>query len=81
MQRRRPSLPYLVPMVFMMVSTLTAMTLKLRDYAAAGHTMLLVVGGAISVIGLWLVVEAVLAVTRYARTPPVDDLDVDLPGT
>ena len=42
--------------------------------------MLLVVGGAITAIAVWLVVEAVLTVTRYARTPPVETLDIELPG-
>ena len=44
-QRRRRSLPYLIPMLFMMISTLAAMAFKLRDFVRQGETILLVVGG------------------------------------
>jgi carbon starvation protein len=78
-QRRRFALPYVIPMLFMMVTTLIAMSNKLRTFAAEGHTALLVVGGAITLIGIWLAVEAVLAVRRFMTEPPVDDLDIVLP--
>ena len=78
-QRRRISLPFLVPMFFMMVTTLIAMTSKLRSFAADGNTTLLLVGGAITTIAIWLVIEAILAVRRFAGQPPVDDLDITLP--
>ena len=78
-QRRRFALPYLLPMVFMMATTVIAMTNKLRSYAAEGNTTLLVVGGIISFIAAWLVIEAVIAVYRYSRSEPVESLDVVLP--
>jgi carbon starvation protein len=78
-QRRRRSLPYLLPMVFMMVSTLTAMAVKLADFHREGQTVLLVVGGCITLIALWLVIEAFLALRRYRREGPVEALDVTLP--
>jgi carbon starvation protein len=78
-QRRRFALPYLLPMLFMMVTTVVAMTNKLRAYAADGNTTLLVVGGIISAIAAWLVVEAVISLRRYRRLPPVDGLEVELP--
>jgi carbon starvation protein len=78
-QRRRFALPYLLPMLFMMVTTVIAMTTKLRSYAADGNTTLLVVGGMISGIAVWLVVEAGLALWRYSRSEPVESLDVEMP--
>jgi carbon starvation protein len=78
-QRGRPALPYLLPMLFMMTSTLVAMFLKLRDYASAGQDLLLYVGICITVIALWLMVEAVLALRRYRRGQTTDDLDIPLP--
>jgi carbon starvation protein len=75
-QRRRPSLPYLIPMLFMMASTLTAMSLKLRDYLREGQTVLLVVGGAITVVAVWLVIEAFLALRRFRREGSTDGLDL-----
>jgi carbon starvation protein len=78
-QRRRPALPYLLPMLFMMVSTLVAMGLKLRDYATQGQNLLLYVGACITLIAIWLLVEAVLALLRYRRGQTTDDLDIPIP--
>lgn len=77
-QRRRWSWPYLIPMALMLVSTLTAMVLKLRDFMVRGETLLLVVGACITVIALWLVVEAGLALRRYSREGRVEELDVSV---
>ncbi|MEJ2583364.1 MAG: carbon starvation CstA family protein, partial [Acidobacteriota bacterium] len=79
LQRRRFALPYLVPMVFMMVTTLVAMTTKLLSFWRDGNYTLLFVGGIISFIALWLVVEAVVAVRRFMRTPPEESLDIAMP--
>ena len=38
------------------------------------------VGGAITFIALWLVVEAVLAVRRFIQSPPEENLEIILPG-
>ena len=80
LQRKRFALPYLVPMVFMMVTTLVAMTTKLLSFWRDGNNTLLFVGGAITFIALWLVAEAAFAILRYTRTPAVADLDISLPG-
>jgi carbon starvation protein len=79
LQRKRPSLPYLIPMVFMMVTTVIAMFNKLRGFWMEGNHTLLVVGGAISGIAVWLVVEAVLAIRSYSRSPAEKSLDIALP--
>ena len=79
LQRRRMALPFLVPMVFMMVTTLIAMSTKLLSFWRDGNTTLLFVGGAITFIALWLVVEATMAIRRYTRSPPVESLDIALP--
>lgn len=63
----RTSWPYLLPMVFMMVSTLTAMAVNLIGFARSGQFLLLGIGGAITTIGLWLAVEAALAIHRFRR--------------
>ena len=79
LERKRPALPYLVPMVFMMVTTLIAMVSKLLSFWRDSNNTLLLVGGAITVIALWLVVEAVLAIFRYSRTPAEENLEIVLP--
>jgi carbon starvation protein len=80
LQRRRFALPYLLPMIFMMVTTLIAMTAKLVAFWRDGNNTLLFVGGAITFIALWLVVEAVLAIVRYSRAPAEENLEIVLPN-
>ncbi len=79
LERKRPAWPYLIPMVFMMITTLIAMGIKLRSFWRDGNTTLLFVGGAITFIALWLIVEAALAIRRYSKTPAVESLDISLP--
>jgi carbon starvation protein len=81
LQRRRFALPYLLPMLFMMVTTLAAMINKLLSFWRDGNDTLLFVGGAITLIAVWLVVEAALALRRYARTPPETSLEIELPDS
>ena len=77
-QRRRPRLAYLIPMAFMMISTMAAMTVKLADFYRHGQTLLLVVGGCITAIALWLVVEALLALKRYRRQGGVESPEIPI---
>jgi carbon starvation protein len=79
LQRRRFALPFLLPMVFMMITTLIAMSTKLLSFWRDGNSTLLFVGGAITFIALWLVVEAALAIRRYTRTAPETSLEIALP--
>jgi carbon starvation protein len=80
LQRKRFALPYLLPMIFMMVTTLIAMTTKLISFWRDANNTLLFVGGAITFIALWLVVEAVLAVRRFIQSPAEEDLEIFLPN-
>ena len=80
LQRRRFALPYLLPMIFMMVTTLIAMTTKLISFWRDDNNTLLFVGSAITFIALWLVVEAILAVRRFIQSPAEENLDIALPN-
>ncbi len=63
-QRGRPAWPTAIPAVFMMASTLAAMTVNLRTFAPGGakeDALLMAVGGVLLLLGAWLLVEAVLA--------------------
>jgi hypothetical protein len=62
-----------------MITTLVAMIVKLVSFWKDDNTTLLFVGGAITFIALWLVVEAVLAVIRFTRRPAEQELDIALP--
>ncbi len=77
-RRGSPSWPTAVPAVFMMGSTLYAMGSNLLAFAPGGareDPLLLVVGGVLFLMALWLLVEAFLAIRRSPRpreeeTPP-----------
>jgi carbon starvation protein len=63
-EKRRATWPTAIPAVFMMVSTLIAMIANLKTFAPGaprGDPLLFVVGGALVVLALWLLVEALLA--------------------
>ncbi len=80
-QRSRPSLPYLIPMFFMLSTTLVAMSIKLADFYAKQQWLLLVVGGAITLTAVGLVLEAALAIRRYrSRETRHEDLDIEIPS-
>ncbi len=64
MQRGRTYWYTAVPMIFMMITTVAAMVIKLRDFWNLGTYLLLAVGAGILFLTLWLGLEAVLKVTR-----------------
>ncbi len=71
--RKRPSWPTAIPAVFILASTLTAMLVNLRTFAPGGakpDTLLLCIGGALFGLGLWLLVEAALALRTSGRNRP-----------
>jgi carbon starvation protein len=75
--RRGKSLIYtLPPMLFMLVSTLSAMSSNLLEFWQTGQWVLLGTGGVIFVLAIWLTVEAAAAVRRFRRHPIVEPLDV-----
>jgi len=59
----------LLPMIFMMTTSLVAMALNMRDYWAGGQLLLLIVGGALLGLALWLCAEAALSLLRHRQQP------------
>ncbi|HXH28481.1 MAG TPA: carbon starvation protein A [Candidatus Polarisedimenticolia bacterium] len=75
-QRGWPARYTLVPMLFMMVTTLWAMAAKIRDFShawlgdrAVGNLLLLLMGLLVLGLSLWLAVEAALRMARHRRGP------------
>jgi len=67
----RMTWPTAIPAVFMMGSTLCAMAINLRTFAPGGakeDRLLLFVGGVLFALGVWLLIEAVLAMRARSRT-------------
>ena len=77
LRRGKPIVFTAVPMGFMLVSTLTAMASNLVDFWSGNQWMLLLTGGTIFLLAVWLTVEAWLSVRRYRRRPVVEDLEVE----
>jgi carbon starvation protein len=63
-QKRRPYWATGLPMIFMLVTTLTAMVLKLKDFWDRGTHLLLLLGGGILFLSIWLAVEATLRIAK-----------------
>lgn len=62
MQRKRPYYCAALPMLFMLITTMTAMIIKIRDFWNLGATLLLALGAIIFLMSVWLTVEAVLRI-------------------
>ena len=77
-QRARPAWPAAIPAVFMLASTLVAMTENLRGFAQGPKKdpLLLAVGGVLLVLAVWLLVEAALAMRRPAGGASDDRPDI-----
>ena len=67
-----------IPMLFMLASTLIAMTSNLFDFLINQQWMLLTTGIIIFGLALWLLIEATIAVTQFRRNPAYEDLEVRL---
>ena len=77
MQRGKPLVYTAVPMAFMLVSTLTAMASNLLQFWREDQWSLVLTGGVIFVLAVWLTLEAWIAVRRYRRHPVIEPLDVE----
>ena len=80
LRRGKPLVYTAAPMVFMLLSTLTVMSVNLTDFWSAGQWLLLAPAATIFTLALWLVVEAALAVIRFRRNPVLDGLEVVFRG-
>ena len=70
MERKRPFWYTGAPVVFMLMTTLVAMAIKMRDFWMNVTYLLLVLGVGIFVISVWLAVEAALRISK--RESPAD---------
>ncbi len=60
-----------IPMAFLLFMTTWAMILNLLRFTRESQTLLVIVGGAIFVLELWLLFEAAVAVRRFVRARDV----------
>ena len=64
MRARRPILPVVLPLVFLLVMSLMALVVQLGQFYAAGEWLLLVLDLVILVAALWVIVEAGAALAK-----------------
>ena len=76
LRRGKPLIYTLPPMLLMLASTLSAMVTNLAEFWRAGEWILLLTGGSIFVLAVWLTGEAWLAVRRFRRRGAVEALEV-----
>ena len=68
-----------VPMVLLLGTTLTAMVENISRFHAQEAWPLFVVGVGLLVLGVWLVVEAGLAIRRFRAAGVIEELDIVFP--
>jgi len=76
MRKRRPVLPVLVPLVFVLLVSVYALIIQLGGFLADGNWLLLVLDVIILIAAVWVIVEAAVALNR-ARTSDPDPEDED----
>ena len=76
LRRGKPIVYTLAPMLLILVSTLSAMSINLAGFWADGQWTLLVTGTAILVLAVWLAGEAWIAVRRFRRGGATEPLEV-----
>ncbi|MGJ7441984.1 carbon starvation CstA family protein [Aquipuribacter sp. MA13-6] len=83
LRRGRNPLAVLVPLAFVLVMTMWALVVNLRNFVAAGEWVLAGLDAVIAVLALWLVVEAAAAIRGALedRRRGTDDERVEVPDT
>ena len=81
LRRGKPVVYTLAPMLLMLVSTLSAMSINLAEFWRTRQWVLVATGGAVLVLAVWLTGEAWLAVRRFRRRGVTEPLEVDFGGT
>ena len=80
LRRGKPLIYTFVPMVFMLVSTLSAMVINLLEFWSNREWTLLITGAIIFTLAVWLTVEAWIAVQRFRQHPSIEDLEIRFEG-
>ncbi|MDP6570006.1 MAG: carbon starvation CstA 5TM domain-containing protein, partial [Candidatus Marinimicrobia bacterium] len=61
-QRKKPILPLFIPMLFIMMITISALVVKIQSFANQGNNLLLGLTLLMTALILWMIVEGVLLV-------------------
>ncbi|WP_454084472.1 carbon starvation CstA family protein [Georgenia sp. Marseille-Q6866] len=73
LRKRRPVLPVLIPLVFVMAMSLFAAIVQVRTFYTSENWLLLVLDLVIIVAAIWVILEATIAMTKARKSPPETD--------
>ena len=75
-RKRRPVLPIMIPLVFVLFISVYALIIQLGEFFAAGNWLLLVLDVNILIAAVWVIVESAVALNRARKDEPeLDDED------
>lgn len=66
-KKGKPAIYTLLPMLFVLLMTGWAMAINLRNFVSEGNWLLAAIGGIVTVLNLWIIVEAIRAFASYRR--------------
>ena len=68
-QRKKPVLPLLVPMLFIMVITFTSLIIKTHTFYLQGNMLLMAINLIMVLLIIWMILEGILLVYQKIRDP------------
>lgn len=75
-RKRRPVLPIMIPLVFVLFISVYALIIQLGEFFAAGNWLLLVLDVIILIAAVWVIVESAVALNQARKDEPeLDDED------
>lgn len=80
-RKRRPYLPVLLPLLFVLVMTVYALLVQVVEFYTEGNWLLLVMDIVILVAAAWVVVESAVAINRARNEEPEPEDEVAEAGT
>ena len=66
-QRKKPVLPILIPMFFIMVITFTSLIMKAQSFHAQGNFLLLCINLIMLGLIIWMIIEGILIVQKKLK--------------
>ncbi|MCP4914070.1 MAG: carbon starvation protein A [Oligoflexia bacterium] len=66
-KNKKPSLPYLIPCLFLMLITSLGLIMNIRVYISGNNTFLTVIGIILFIAQLWITTEAILAISKARK--------------
>ena len=77
LRRGKPVIYTLIPMAFMLVSTLWAMSANLIDFWKQAQWLLFTTGATLYLLAVWLTIETAFAVRKFRKAKKTERMEVD----